>query len=80
MSRRIDLFISYKKDFAIIIENKIYAGEQDNQLDDYYQNKKKDNYKNLYMIFLTPSGYLQAMSLILYQKNPKKNLEIIFKH
>ena len=56
-SRRIDLFISYKKDFAIIIENKIDAGEQDNQLDDYYQNKKKDNYKNLYMIFLTPSGY-----------------------
>ena len=56
-TRIIDLFISYKKDFAIIIENKIYAGEQDNQLDDYYQNKKKDNYKNLYMIFLTPSGY-----------------------
>lgn len=56
-SRRIDLFISYKKEFAIIIENKIYAGEQDNQLEDYYQNKKKDNYKNLYMIFLTPSGY-----------------------
>ena len=56
-TRRIDLFISYKKDFAIIIENKIDAGEQDNQLDDYYQNKKKDNYKNLYMIFLTPSGY-----------------------
>lgn len=56
-SRRIDLFISYKKDFAIIIENKIDAGEQDNQLDDYYQNKKKDNYENLYMIFLTPSGY-----------------------
>ncbi|WP_420535807.1 PD-(D/E)XK nuclease family protein [Brachyspira pilosicoli] len=56
-SRRIDLFISYKKEFAIIIENKIYAGEQDNQLEDYYNNKKKDNYKNLYMIFLTPSGY-----------------------
>ena len=56
-SRRIDLFISYKKDFAIIIENKIDAGEQDNQLEDYYNNKKKDNYKNLYMIFLTPSGY-----------------------
>lgn len=56
-SRRIDLFISYKKEFAIIIENKIHAGEQDNQLDDYYKNKKKDNYKKLYMIFLTPSGY-----------------------
>lgn len=55
-SRRIDLFISYKKEFAIIIENKISAGEQYNQLEDYY-NKKKDNYKNLYMIFLTPSGY-----------------------
>lgn len=56
-TRRIDLFISYKKDFAIIIENKIYAVEQYNQLEDYYKNKKKDNYKNLYMIFLTPSGY-----------------------
>lgn len=55
-TRRIDLFISYKKDFAIIIENKICAGEQDNQLDDYYKNKK-DDYKNLYMIFLTTSGY-----------------------
>ena len=55
-TRRIDLFISYKKDFAIIIENKISAGEQYNQLEDYYNNKKKDNYKNLYMIFLTPSG------------------------
>ena len=55
-TRRIDLFISYKKDFAIIIENKISAGEQYNQLEDYY-NSKKDNYKNLYMIFLTPSGY-----------------------
>lgn len=56
-TRRIDLFISYKKEFAIIIENKIYAKEQTNQLDDYYKNKKKDNYKNLYMIFLNPSGY-----------------------
>lgn len=56
-TRRIDLFISYKKEFAIIIENKIYASEQTNQLDDYYKNKKKDNYKNLYMIFLNPSGY-----------------------
>ncbi|MDO6994890.1 PD-(D/E)XK nuclease family protein [Brachyspira innocens] len=56
-TRRIDLFISYKKEFAIIIENKIYAKEQANQLDDYYKNKKKDNYKNLYMIFLNPSGY-----------------------
>lgn len=55
-TRRIDLFISYKRDFAIIIENKISAGEQYNQLEDYYNNKKKDNYKNLYMIFLTPSG------------------------
>ncbi|ASJ22817.1 hypothetical protein BHAMNSH16_12035 [Brachyspira hampsonii] len=55
-SRRIDLFISYKKEFAIIIENKIYAKEQKNQLEDYY-NKKKDNYKKLYMIFLNPSGY-----------------------
>ncbi|ADK32162.1 PD-(D/E)XK nuclease family protein [Brachyspira pilosicoli] len=55
-SRRMDLFISYRKDFAIIIENKIYAREQDNQLEDYYI-KKKDNYKNLYIIFLTPSGY-----------------------
>ena len=40
-SRRIDLFISYKKEFAIIIEIFLHAGEQDNQLEDYYKNKKK---------------------------------------
>ncbi|SUW04179.1 PD-(D/E)XK nuclease family protein [Brachyspira pilosicoli] len=65
-----DLFISYRKDFAIIIENKIYAREQDNQLEDYYI-KKKDNYKNLYIIFLTPSGY---ESSTLSEKS-KKELE-----
>ncbi|WP_300720846.1 PD-(D/E)XK nuclease family protein [uncultured Brachyspira sp.] len=53
--RRMDLFISYKKDFAIIIENKIYASDQPNQLNDYYK-KNQDIYNNIYIIYLTPYG------------------------
>ena len=57
-SRRMDLFISYKKDFAIIIENKIYASDQPNQLYDYYNYIKNKNIygKNIYIIYLTPYG------------------------
>lgn len=55
-SRRMDLFISYKKDFAIIIENKIYASDQPNQLYDYYIKNKNIYGKNIYIIYLTPYG------------------------
>ena len=54
-SRRMDLFISYRKDFAIIIENKIYASDQPNQLNDYYH-YNKNIYQNIYIIYLTPYG------------------------
>lgn len=61
--RRIDLFIEYNKDnnekkFAIIIENKIYALDQPNQLNDYYTYTKNKNIygKNIYIIYLTPNG------------------------
>ncbi|MEI0448285.1 PD-(D/E)XK nuclease family protein [Brachyspira intermedia] len=61
--RRIDLFIEYniensENKFAIIIENKIYASDQPNQLNDYYDytNNKKNYGKNIYIIYLTPNG------------------------
>ena len=53
---RIDILIRFGKEYAIIIENKIYAGDQDNQLlryRNYAEETKYDDYKILY---LTPDG------------------------
>lgn len=43
--RRIDLLIK-ADNFEIIIENKIGAGDQENQLKDYYDNRIKENKNN----------------------------------
>ena len=54
-SRRIDILIVFDK-FEIIIENKINASDQENQLLDYYidrNNKEKD----IFLVYLTKSGY-----------------------
>ena len=54
-SRRIDILIVFDK-FEIIIENKINASDQENQLIDYYidrNNKEKD----IFLVYLTKSGY-----------------------
>ena len=53
--RRIDILIVFDK-FEIIIENKINASDQENQLLDYYidrNNKEKD----IFLVYLTKSGY-----------------------
>ena len=53
--RRIDILIVFDK-FEIIIENKINASDQENQLIDYYidrNNKEKD----IFLVYLTKSGY-----------------------
>ena len=53
--RRIDILIVFDK-FEIIIENKIGASDQENQLVDYYidrNNKEKD----IFLVYLTKSGY-----------------------
>ena len=58
--RRIDLLIK-SDNFEIIIENKINAGDQENQLKDYYknrvENKNNDKIKdNIFIVYLTRYG------------------------
>ncbi len=52
---RIDILISDHKERNIIIENKIYAPESGNQLNNYYDYSHNLNYKTL-IIYLTPNG------------------------
>ena len=54
---RIDIFISDEQGNAIIIENKIYACDQQNQLLRYY-NYAKDEKLNAYLFYLTLDGCL----------------------
>ena len=65
--KRIDIFIGYKKEFAVIIENKIWAEDGYKQLENYYNHVKnnyikKENYDKIYMIYLTP-----------YEREPSEN-------
>ena len=52
--KRIDIFIGYKKEFAVIIENKIWADDGYKQLENYYHYVKSQKYDKIYMIYLTP--------------------------
>ncbi|TXJ59104.1 hypothetical protein EPJ74_11355 [Brachyspira aalborgi] len=52
--KRIDIFIGYKKEFAIIIENKIWAEDGYKQLENYYNHVKSQEYDKIYIIYLTP--------------------------
>ncbi|WP_307972316.1 PD-(D/E)XK nuclease family protein [uncultured Brachyspira sp.] len=60
--KRIDIFIDYKKEFAIIIENKIWAEDGYKQLENYYNHVKSQEYDKIYMIYLTP-----------YEREPNEN-------
>jgi hypothetical protein len=54
----IDLLIKYSdgiKNFAIAIENKIWAVDQEKQLE-RYNNYLKNRYKNYLLVYLTPKG------------------------
>ena len=53
--RRIDILIVFDK-FEIIIENKINAGDQENQLLDYY-NDRYNNGKEIFLVYLTRWKY-----------------------
>ena len=53
---RIDIFISNQQNEVIIIENKIYADDQEGQLYKYH-NYLKNNSKNSYLIYLTLDGH-----------------------
>ena len=52
--RRIDILIVFDK-FEIIIENKINASDQENQLVDYYNDR--NNGKLIFLVYLTRYGY-----------------------
>ena len=54
--RRIDIFIRINHETCIIIENKIYAEDQPNQLSDYYKDAD-GKYKNIYVLYLTLDGH-----------------------
>lgn len=51
----IDIVIE-SKDTAIVIENKIYARDQDKQLYRYYKAKKSEKFQNIILIYLTIDG------------------------
>lgn len=51
----IDITIEYGND-VIVIENKIYAPDQDKQLYRYYKAKKNEKFKNIILIYLTLDG------------------------
>ena len=53
--RRIDILIVFDK-FEIIIENKINAGDQENQLLDYYKDRY-NNGKEIFLVYLTRWKY-----------------------
>lgn len=59
---RLDIFIEsfgVKEKFVIVIENKINANDQENQLSRYYNHCKKNGFtdENIFLIYLTKSGY-----------------------
>ena len=60
--KRIDIFIGYKKEFAVIIENKIWAEDGYKQLENYYTYVKNKGYDKIYIIYLTP-----------YEREPNEN-------
>ena len=52
---RIDILIRFGKEYAIIIENKIYAGDQENQLMRYRNYAK--SFKSFVILYLTLDGH-----------------------
>ena len=54
---RLDIYITDSENTSIVIENKIYAGLQDDQLERYCEFLEGEKCKNKYLIFLTLSPY-----------------------
>ncbi len=54
--RRLDIYIEFD-DFAFSIENKIDAGDQENQIKDYSSYLKKEYKENYCLLYLTPDGH-----------------------
>ncbi|MFN2110071.1 MAG: PD-(D/E)XK nuclease family protein, partial [Anaerolineae bacterium] len=54
--RNMDIFIANDAQQAIILENKIYAPDQPKQLLRYYKAVRKEGYKDVFVLYLTPYG------------------------
>lgn len=56
--RRIDIFVETENEY-IIIENKVYADDQDNQIHDYieYVKEKYSADEKVFVVYLNPWGY-----------------------
>jgi hypothetical protein len=80
----IDIFIENKsvhQPFAIIIENKIYAGDQPKQIEKYYEYALSKGYskEQILVIYLTPSGTLpNTNSLSKIKKNELEKLHLFY--
>ena len=51
-----DILIEKEKETCIVIENKIYAGDQPHQLNNYYQDAKGNEFNQIKLIYLTLDG------------------------
>jgi len=69
---QIDIFIDDKMSNCIIIENKIYASDQENQLIRYYDYGKR-NFKKQYLFYLTLKGSGASLFSI---ENKQKNIKL----
>jgi len=54
--KNIDILITNQKRQAIVIENKIYADDQDEQLSRYYETMLTEGYTDITLIYLTLDG------------------------
>ena len=51
-----DILIEKEQETCIVIENKIYAGDQPHQLNNYYQDAKGNEFNQIKLIYLTLDG------------------------
>ena len=54
--QNMDIFIANKSRQAIILENKIFAPDQPKQLQRYYKAVRKEGYRDVTVLYLTPYG------------------------
>jgi hypothetical protein len=54
--RRMDIAIDFNKEFAIVIENKPWAGDQKDQIKDYRENLEKEYNGKYFLLYLSPYG------------------------
>ncbi len=54
--QRIDILVTNTKRQAILIENKLFAADQENQLVTYYQSLRAQGYREVHVVFLSLDG------------------------